>query len=455
MYADAAYCGDAEHGSAQPIANWSCEPCNVSAVVHLLGIASSAERQTLAFVAVESMSGRTNIVASFRGSVLPVNFADDQDQVLTPWLLAQGQVHRGLHRSFASLEPAFTTHLQRAMLAYPGAPIFVTGHSMGAAQAVYAATAIAHNHSNVNVTIIGFGTPRPGDAAFAAYVGSLPNLNSWAITHRADIVPQCGIFPAPCDDAALGFQQIHTNIWFAEDMVTPPLLPLAFRMCDGSGEDPTCEDAVDALALNWQDHNFYLQHSMWCCAAGKPSGVDGCAFPFPDSSRSPLARPVAARSSDLFPAPFSRPLALSDPPTAGRDVTILQHLLSRAPDGCALAKVTGLYDSATAVSLACFAGTAVLDMPAAHLVLSGLSSDGYQDDGTPASALGYKYTIVLPVHRNRSVETHATLLDAHNTVLHRFIARTHGLDVDAAGRPINERPWPDYSDAGCPQDAAT
>ena len=54
------------------------------------------------------------------------------------------------------------------------------------------------------------------------------------------------------------------------------------------------------------------------------------------------------------------------------------------------------------------------------------------------------------MHRNRSVETTATLLDANNTKLLDFRVRTHGHDVDASGRPISGRAWPDFHDVGCP-----
>ena len=60
----------------------------------------------------------------------------------------------------------------------------------------------------------------------------------------------------------------------------------------------------------------------------------------------------------VFPAPFSRPLNVSDPPLHGSDVTILQQLLRRIDGKCALACGCGcsyVYDSVTADSVACFA----------------------------------------------------------------------------------------------------
>lgn len=159
-----------------------------------------------------------------------------------------------------------------------------------------------------------------------------------------------------------------------------------------------------------------------------------------------------------FPAPFYRTLAPATPPAHGADVTILQQLLRRIRGPCALACGCGcshVYDAATADSVACYTGTAtVFDEAAARLVLRNLSHDAWVDDGTPASATGHLYKLLIPVHRNRSIETMATLLDAHNNHLYQFRVRAHGHDVDAAGVPIPGRPWPDLHDDGCPDGEA-
>lgn len=164
-----------------------------------------------------------------------------------------------------------------------------------------------------------------------------------------------------------------------------------------------------------------------------------------------------------FPAPFTRPLHLAEPPMRGDDIVILQHLLQRAPAACALrcnnsdATCSGVFDVPTSAALACFLEKKqpFLDVPAAQRVLSELTSDGWIDDGTPAAARGYKYKLLVPVHRNRSIETLATLLDGNNTILHRFRVRAHGHDADADGVGIDGRPWPDLSDTGCPHPQQT
>jgi hypothetical protein len=75
----------------------------------------------------------------------------------------------------------------------------------------------------------------------------------------------------------------------------------------------------------------------------------------------------------------------------------------------------------------------------AQAVVSHLSSDGYVDDGRPANALGYMYKVVVPVHKNRSIETNATLYAGNGTAVFTFRVRAHGHDVG------HTNPWPDFN----------
>ena len=135
----------------------------------------------------------------------------------------------------------------------------------------------------------------------------------------------------------------------------------------------------------------------------------------------------------------------------------MQHLLRRAPAPCSLALHTEMlpaaFDAATGRSLRCLTGSAALNSTRAAERLLELEPDGWKDEGIRAGLMGYKYKLVLPTYRNRSIESDAALLDAHNRLLLRFRARLHGHDVDASGQRI-DRAWPDFSDVHCPDGAA-
>lgn len=299
LLSDVAYCGDDQHGGTASLLSFDCPPCQAVAraggVVRSIAIVQNATRQTLSLVGLAEWNTRSgaeaSIVVAFRGSVLKSNFADDADQVLLQLPSATGaavraHVHRGMYHSYSSIAAATLAAVARLVASHKRrvGEIIVTGHSLGAGQAVFGAYDLAVAYPSLSVLMYSFGTPRPGDLAFARLLNRTSNLHTFAVTHRADTVPQCGIYRAPChSERALGLHQISGNIWYPEDMVAPSMSPTQWVWCDGSGEDPHCQDAVPQSALNWKDHNRYLQHSMYCCATngnGTAPGKPGCTFPF-------------------------------------------------------------------------------------------------------------------------------------------------------------------------------
>ena len=166
LYSDAAYCGDRHHGGLSPIQNWTCAPCQSLLDVQFdtYAIMTNVTEQTLAFVGIETdiRDGQERIILSFRGSVLDKNFVDDHDQSLVERKGFVGRVHRGMHRSYVSLQEQLFKHMRNLINQKSNTPVIVTGHSLGAGQAVYGAVDLAANFSSTNFTLISFGTPRPG-----------------------------------------------------------------------------------------------------------------------------------------------------------------------------------------------------------------------------------------------------------------------------------------------------
>lgn len=136
-------------------------------------------------------------------------------------------------------------------------------------------------------------------------------------------------------------------------------------------------------------------------------------------------------ASAEMPLPFTRELHFKTTPVAGDDVVILQNLLPRSINVTTVVKPTGVYDKQTAVAVAQYkqanrieSDPLVFDEITANLVLDQLSYDGYKDDGQ--KPVGYKFKIIIPVHKDRNIETQGSLLDANNKVLHQFRVRAHG-----------------------------
>jgi len=155
----------------------------------------------------------------------------------------------------------------------------------------------------------------------------------------------------------------------------------------------------------------------------------------------------------LLPDPFQGGLLQTG--STGHDVLIAQQLLSRSRyvDSVTADGVFG-NETETAVSafqagnkLAGVTRAGAIDRVTANAILAHHTHDGYKDDGRSASAQGYLFKIILPVHRNRSIETIASFLDAENKELLRFRVRTKGYVEDGCGQ-IQREPWPSFNNTG-------
>lgn len=287
LIADAAYCGDSSHGGTEPIESWSCAPCQAFSAAGMkisnVKLFGNSSRQTLGFTAVADAGHQKapSLVVAFRGSVLTKNYADDADETLIADPRGRkGRLHRGFYNSYASMSTEMLDQVRELRsLQADASNVLVTGHSLGAAQAVLGADDIAAEHSDMTVMLYSFGTPRSGDLQHAQRLKSTSNLESWAVAHRADTVPQCGIFDAPCNEVGNGLHQVSHEVWYPEDLGVAG--PAGYIMCDTSGEDPKCQDSLDRKLLNWDDHNLYLNHTMYCCDGGDHgTSGHGCQYPF-------------------------------------------------------------------------------------------------------------------------------------------------------------------------------
>ncbi|XP_046841485.1 uncharacterized protein LOC124435547 [Xenia sp. Carnegie-2017] len=146
--------------------------------------------------------------------------------------------------------------------------------------------------------------------------------------------------------------------------------------------------------------------------------------------------------TDQMPKPFTRVLRISTPQQSGKDVVILQNLLTRSEFVKIKVIPTGVYDKQTAKAVSEYkignslkSNITVFDNITAALVLYQLSYDRYKDDGFIPS--GYKFKIYVPVHRNRNIETDGILMNSKGLVLYKFRVRAHGA-VDSSGHTLNQ-----------------
>ncbi|EGD73051.1 hypothetical protein PTSG_04764 [Salpingoeca rosetta] len=154
------------------------------------------------------------------------------------------------------------------------------------------------------------------------------------------------------------------------------------------------------------------------------------------------AQGVHVAASD-YPPPFSRSLKKGD---SGNDVGIYQFLVFRALN--LTFPINNKFDTATVDATRTLQRnnklevTGEMNLGTAKFVMNKLTRDHYVDDGKTAESQGYKYKVVIDVHRNRSIESIGKLYAGNGTLLFTFPARLHGWDACDC-----EKPWPDFNNS--------
>jgi len=174
-----------------------------------IGEWSDTARGTQAFFA----SNADFAVLSFRGTerndwtdslvdltILPVRMDEDlpepssanktmlhlglRNPLLNPFDHKEIGVHAGFQLALNAVWPEVRSKLQSYSEANPGAPIFFTGHSLGAALATIAVARCEHR----NLALFTFGSPRAGNTAFCEKVREKADLGIYRFVDHQDLV---------------------------------------------------------------------------------------------------------------------------------------------------------------------------------------------------------------------------------------------------------------------------
>jgi hypothetical protein len=201
------------------------------------------------------------IVVGFRGTHNFENWIQDLTfgKVPYPNTKCSGcEVHHGFLEEWQSYSSQILSAVSGLLQSNPSAPIFVTGHSLGAAVSLLAALDIINilGVPASQVTLYNFGEPRLGDPAFAAWASSVLNYGKqFRVTHKRDPVPHV-------PPEAFGFLHTPHELWYDNDGNT------TWTDCADSAtaEDPNCSDSV--LPIDVDDHLLYLGVCTECSCSG-------------------------------------------------------------------------------------------------------------------------------------------------------------------------------------------
>jgi hypothetical protein len=103
-----------------------------------------------------------------------------------------------------------------------------------------------------SVYMINFGQPRTGNDIFAAF-SNTHFTQQYRVVHYQDQVPHI-----PPQTKPLNYTHVRTEAYEDSDG--------SVRLCNSSGEDPTCADQWALTQTNWDDHDVYLGVPFSCGA---------------------------------------------------------------------------------------------------------------------------------------------------------------------------------------------
>ncbi|XP_024022630.1 lipase isoform X1 [Morus notabilis] len=258
-YASAVYVSDLTE-----LFTWTCSKCDgVTEGFQMIELVVDVQSCLQAFVGVAK--DPYAIIIAFRGT---------QEHSLQNWIedlywkqldinypgMDDAMVHHGFYYAYhnTTIRSGILNAVKRAKEYYGDINIIVTGHSMGGAIAAFCGLDLVVNGNAQNVQVITFGQPRIGNAVFATYYHRLLR-NTIRVTHGHDIVPHLPpyyyFFPQKT------YHHFPTEVW----LYSVGLEFLSYdveKICDKTGEDPTCSRSVTGNSI--VDHLVYFGVELMC-----------------------------------------------------------------------------------------------------------------------------------------------------------------------------------------------
>jgi len=147
------------------------------------------------------------LVLAFRGAEgLGVLSQLAQDFIPCSAICEKCHYHDGYYGTWTIVRDQVVALVEEAQGKHPGYPLVVTGHSLGAIQAIFAAAEFRTN--GTAAMLYNYGQPHVGDQAFADYVTA--QGDNYRVTHTDDPAPRMQ-FPA------LGYRHISPEYWIYKD----------------------------------------------------------------------------------------------------------------------------------------------------------------------------------------------------------------------------------------------
>ncbi|KAK7331334.1 hypothetical protein VNO77_25556 [Canavalia gladiata] len=256
-YASAVYLSDLTE-----LFTWTCSRCyDLTKGFEIIELVVDVEHCLQAFVGVAEDPHA--IIIAFRGTNEHSlqNWIEDlywkQHDINYPGM-ADAMVHRGFYTAYhnTTIRPAILDAVERAKKFYGDIPIIATGHSMGGAMASFCGLDLTVNQHEKDVQVMTFGQPRIGNAAFACLYSKLVP-NTIRVTNDHDIVPHLPPYYYYLPQKT--YHHFPREVWLY-NIGFGSLVYSVEKICDASGEDPTCSRSVSGNSI--ADHLVYYGVDM-------------------------------------------------------------------------------------------------------------------------------------------------------------------------------------------------
>ncbi|EGC37629.1 hypothetical protein DICPUDRAFT_149721 [Dictyostelium purpureum] len=242
IFSYAAYC------SGNDIQTWNCTTCQNPQIKDFNIVSSifNITTNTQAYVGYLS----DQVVVSFRGSMDVQSWITNFQFLQTPYEpYPSAKVHQGFYNAWLSVREEVKSAIDISLSRCGSGcgKIMVVGHSLGGALATLCISEVQGWYT-IPAYIYNYGSPRVGDVTFASYFNKV-QPNTYRVVNQKDIVPHV----AP--QGLLNYHHVPTEVYFPTNDTQD------YRVCNDSGEDPTCSDSVIGLSI--YDHlHYFNQH---CC----------------------------------------------------------------------------------------------------------------------------------------------------------------------------------------------
>ncbi|CAM6117488.1 unnamed protein product [Calypogeia fissa] len=241
---------------------WSCSRCQgLTRNFNIVELVIDEPHRLQAYVGIAE--DLKSVVVAFRGTQENSyqNWAEDlyfkQLDLNYPGI-EDALVHKGFYQAYhnTTLRDLVIKAIMRILKHRKDLSVIVTGHSMGGALATFCALDLTVNYAVDDLKVITFGQPRIGNAIFAAAYGVLVP-DTVRMTHAHDIVPHLPPYYALMAERT--YHHFATEVWIYKIQFGRLLWEFE-RVCDSSGEDPTCSRSMTGNSIS--DHLSYFGVSL-------------------------------------------------------------------------------------------------------------------------------------------------------------------------------------------------